>query len=84
MGAMHDSCTRQTPSPESAFGSGLAAKRTGIRSLSVMAIRRGFVIVTCHCPYRAYVVCPRVGQSGLRQAFDDLDELVAAVAVPTG
>ena len=32
---------------EASFGSGLAAKRTGIRSLSVMAIRRGFVIVTC-------------------------------------
>jgi hypothetical protein len=35
-----------------------------------MAIRRGFVIITCHCPYRAYVVCPGWGQSGLRQAFD--------------
>ena len=49
-----------------------------------MAIRRGFVIITCHCPYRAYVVCPGWGQSGLRQAFDDLDELVAAVAVLAG
>jgi hypothetical protein len=49
-----------------------------------MAIRRGFVIITCHCPYRAYVVCPGWGQSGLRQAFDDLNELVAAVAVLAG
>ena len=48
--------------PESAAG--LAAKRTGIRSFFVMAIRRGFVIITCHCPYRAYVVCPGGARAG--------------------
>ena len=67
------------------FGSsGLAAKRTGIRSLSVMAIRRGVVIDTCPFPCRAYLVCSGVGQSGLRQAFDALNEPVAVVAVLAG
>jgi hypothetical protein len=49
-----------------------------------MAIRRGFVIVTCPLPLSGLRGLPRVGQSGLRQAFDDLDELVAAVAVLWG
>ena len=69
---------------ESAFGSGLAAKRTGIRSLFVMAIRRGFVIVTCPLPLSGLRALPGVGQSGLRQAFGDVDELGAAVAVLAG
>ena len=51
---------------------------------SVMAIRRGFVIVTCPLPLSGLRGLPRVGQSGLRQAFDDLDELVPAVAVLAG
>jgi hypothetical protein len=49
-----------------------------------MAIRRGFVIVTCPLPLSGLRGLPRVGQSGLRQAFGDLDELVAAVAVLAG
>jgi hypothetical protein len=44
----------------------MTAQRTGIRPLSVMAIRRGFVIVTCLLP-----ACPpirdRAGRPGVQR-----------------